>query len=337
MGGSSSRANVASADGKAQKVVAFRKSHGFDKIKEQMAMAVYGASAKNVSAPFVRIASRNVHGDFDIDSVGAIPTGPLSLIVVRLLEGAEAAAAAADEAKVPEKHALPKPGGGFRHKDDTFDEAKVPEVKRVDNATPPDKVFPLVVLGSSNVGKTSLIQRYRTDTFSPTHISTMGVACEFVSLTVGDVVIKIRISDTAGQDRFRSIAESHLPTAKGILILFDVTDAESFAHVAELAASVREKAPRVYAQGLVLLVGNKVDRTSRRVVTNRMAAEYAEKIKMPYFETSARDGVGIDPPFQYLATKLLNLYPKRLATFNTSTPSKTGGGGGRSTGRCAIM
>ena len=200
----------------------------------------------------------------------------------------------------------------------------------------------------------------------------MGVACDFVSLKIGDAVVKVRITDTAGQDRFRAIAESHLPSAKGVLIVFDVTDRESFAEVERVMKSIRAMNSSLMETRCVLLVGNKVDlvrpvpasfsphvshastpppppppqmfamfmKVSERRVTAREASELANSLKLPYFETSARDGVGIDPPFQYLATRLLNTFPKELAGFSADQRGQRTSQHSPSSGRlvaCSVM
>jgi len=75
-----------------------------------------------------------------------------------------------------------------------------------------------------------------------------------------------------------------------------------------------------------------------RVVSSREASLFASKLKVPYFETSAQDNVGVDPPFQYLATRMLNLYPKELIAFHDrkSPPSGDGTSSGKKM-RCVVM
>jgi len=91
----------------------------------------------------------------------------------------------------------------------------------------------------------------------------MGVSCEFLNFKIGDVVVKVRITDTAGQDRFRAIAESHLPSAKGVLVVFDVTDRHSFEETQALVRSIHTKNKKLLTSGCTLLIGNKVDLVSR--------------------------------------------------------------------------
>ena len=85
----------------------------------------------------------------------------------------------------------------------------------------------LLMLGDTGVGKTCLLVRYAYDSFSPTFITTIGIDFKIKHLDLDDAKVKLQIWDTAGQERFRTITVS-FKGAHGIILLYDVTDRETF-------------------------------------------------------------------------------------------------------------
>ena len=85
-----------------------------------------------------------------------------------------------------------------------------------------------VVVGDGAVGKTCLLVRYAYDSFSPTFITTIGIDFKIKHLDLDDAKVKLQIWDTAGQERFRTITVSYFKGAHGIILLYDVTDRETF-------------------------------------------------------------------------------------------------------------
>ena len=97
-----------------------------------------------------------------------------------------------------------------------------------------DFIFKIVLLGDSGVGKSNLVFRFTKNEFNKESKSTIGV--EFATKTVqieDDKLVKAQIWDTAGQERYRSIASSYYRGAVGALLVYDVTDRNSFNHVRE--------------------------------------------------------------------------------------------------------
>ena len=125
--------------------------------------------------------------------------------------------------------------------------------------------FKLVLLGESAVGKSSLVLRFVKDQFDDYRESTIGAA--FLTQTVSldaQTTVKFEIWDTAGQERFRTITNGYYRGADGILIVYDLTDRDSFDNVnmwyEEMSRSVNQKVVSV-------LIGNKLDMDSRRAVS----------------------------------------------------------------------
>lgn len=106
--------------------------------------------------------------------------------------------------------------------------------------------------------------------------------------------IKLQIWDTAGQERFRTITSSYYRGAHGIIIVYDITDMESFNNVKQWLSEIDK-----YANDSVrkLLVGNKCDLAESRVVDTAVAQAYADEIGIPFLETSAKESINVEEAF----------------------------------------
>jgi len=94
-----------------------------------------------------------------------------------------------------------------------------------------DYFFKILLIGDSGVGKSCLLLRFADDSWTDTHISTIGVDFKIKTLQLDGKVIKLQIWDTAGQERFRTITSSYYRGAQGIILVYDCTDQESFSNV----------------------------------------------------------------------------------------------------------
>jgi Ras-related protein Rab-1A len=114
--------------------------------------------------------------------------------------------------------------------------------------------------------------------------------------------VKLQIWDTAGQERFRTITSAYYRGADGIIMVYDVTNVESFDHVHDWLKEVN----RYAAEGTVkLLVGNKCDRTADQVVTSDQAKEFADELGISYLETSAKSAKNVEEAFLTMAKALI--------------------------------
>lgn len=91
-----------------------------------------------------------------------------------------------------------------------------------------DLIFKILLLGNQNVGKTSFILRYCEDKFSENQISSIGIDLKTKSINRNKRNIILQIYDTAGQEKFKSISRNYFKTADGILLLYDISNLESF-------------------------------------------------------------------------------------------------------------
>ena len=157
-----------------------------------------------------------------------------------------------------------------------------------------DYLFKLLLIGDSGVGKSCLLFRFTDNSYSESYISTIGVDFKIRTLEVDGKMIKIQIWDTAGQERFRTITSSYYRGAHGIIVVYDVTDKDSFSNIKQWLCEIER-----YATGPVnkLLVGNKCDLQSTRAVDTSTAAAYAQELGIPFLEISAKDSVNVDKAF----------------------------------------
>ncbi|KAH8346717.1 hypothetical protein KR084_008528 [Drosophila pseudotakahashii] len=202
---------------------------------------------------------------------------------------------------------------------------------------PSDYLFKLLLIGDSGVGKSCLLLRFADDTYTESYISTIGVdfvsdkeSCEnslclthriFIfqkirTIELDGKTIKLQIWDTAGQERFRTITSSYYRGAHGIIVVYDCTDQESFNNVKQWLEEIERYACENVNK---LLVGNKSDLTTKKVVDHTTAAEYAAQLGIPFLETSAKSATNVEQAFMTMAAEIKNrVGPPSSATDNAS-------------------
>merc|ERR1719240_169224 len=183
-----------------------------------------------------------------------------------------------------------------------------------------DYLFKLLLIGDSGVGKSCLLLRFADDTYTESYISTIGVDFKIRTIDLDGKTVKLQIWDTAGQERFRTITSSYYRGAHGIIIVYDVTDKESFNNVKHWINEIDKYA----ADGVnKLLVGNKCDLASKKVVAYDEAKELADSLGVRFMETSAKNAHNVEQAFQIMAGEIKS----RVA----SQPQAAKGGAGNTT------
>jgi Ras-related protein Rab-1A len=165
-----------------------------------------------------------------------------------------------------------------------------------------DYLFKILIIGDSGVGKSCILMQFADHTFSKSYISTIGVDFKIRTIDLDGKTVKLQIWDTAGQERFRTITSSYYRGAHGILLVYDVTDRESFNNIANQWMGEVGK----YAQNNVrlILVGNKSDLENKRQVLTSEGQDLAEKLNIPFVETSALSDKNIEKLFIDIARKV---------------------------------
>ena len=161
------------------------------------------------------------------------------------------------------------------------------------------RTFIITMLGETNVGKTTIVNVYAGTGFSDEYISTVGFDKyeKEVQIETGEKV-KIKLWDTGGQERFKSISQNTIKNCKGVVVVFDLTKKISFEKVTDWIEQVREITRKVP----VCLFGNKSD-LSNREVTQEEIDKLCKEQNLVYFETSAKNNTGITEGFN----KMVNL------------------------------
>jgi len=164
-----------------------------------------------------------------------------------------------------------------------------------------DFLFKLLLIGDSGVGKSCLLLRFADDTYTESYISTIGVDFKIRTVELDGKTIKLQIWDTAGQERFRTITSSYYRGAHGIIIVYDITDVESFNNVRQWLFEIDRFASEHVNK---LLVGNKSDLENKRAVTTASAKEFAEGLDIPFLETSAKNSTNVEEAFLTMAAQI---------------------------------
>lgn len=157
-----------------------------------------------------------------------------------------------------------------------------------------DHLFKLLLIGDSGVGKSCLLLRFADDTYTESYISTIGVDFKIRTIELDGKTIKLQIWDTAGQERFRTITSSYYRGAHGIIVVYDVTDQASFSNVKQWLQEIDRYACENVNK---LLVGNKCDLTTKKVVDYNTAKEFADGLGIPFLETSAKTATNVEEAF----------------------------------------
>jgi len=160
----------------------------------------------------------------------------------------------------------------------------------------------VVVLGDSGVGKSCLLKQFAKGLYDDLYVSTIGVDFETKKVSLDGALIKLYLWDTAGQERFRNITRSYYRGADAVLLVYDVTDEQSFGNVRLWLQDLRNSTSRPV---VTVLVGNKADLESRRVVSGEQGEVLAKELELPFFEASAKTSLNIESIFNLVAAEYL--------------------------------
>jgi len=166
-----------------------------------------------------------------------------------------------------------------------------------------DYLFKLLLIGDSGVGKSCLLLRFADHTYTESYISTIGVDFKIRTVELDGKTIKLQIWDTAGQERFRTITSSYYRGAHGIIVVYDCTDLDSFNNVKQWLNEIDRYASENVQK---LLVGNKVDLVSKKIVDTETGKSFADKLNISFLETSAKAATNVEKAFLTMAAEIKN-------------------------------
>ena len=166
--------------------------------------------------------------------------------------------------------------------------------------------FKILLVGDSEVGKTSFILRFCEDTFKEDSLATIGLDTKTKFLKRNDKKIQLIIWDTAGQERFKSLAKNIFKGAQGILLMYSIDKKSSFKAIKDWLNSIKERTD-IKKVGL-LIIGNKCDLPEeKREVDQEMVDTFKEKEKIDIIEGSAKNNINVNEAFILLIDKMLQL------------------------------
>ncbi|KAJ4460214.1 putative Ras-related protein Rab-21 [Paratrimastix pyriformis] len=162
--------------------------------------------------------------------------------------------------------------------------------------------FKVVFLGEGRVGKTSLVLRFVQNQYSDSQTSTIQASFLKKAVVIDDQPVLLTLWDTAGQERFHALGPIYYRDANGAVLVYDITDQESFNKVKKW---VRELHDQVGPNISIVICGNKCDLERQRVVDQKAAEEFARSVGARHFSTSAKANRNVADTFLYLAQDML--------------------------------
>ena len=150
-----------------------------------------------------------------------------------------------------------------------------------------DKTLKIIILGSSEVGKTCILNRYFHNDFKENLLSTVGIDFQTKFFKFDNQKIKVNYIDTAGEEKFRAISVNYLKGTNGVILVFDITNKETFDLLETWLNELKET--------------NKADLAEHREVTVEDANKLADNMKCKYFEASAKTGENIKEALDEIA------------------------------------
>ena len=163
------------------------------------------------------------------------------------------------------------------------------------------------IFGETAVGKTCICSTFLGLEFRGEHLTTVGIEKMSSSIKTEDgVELKLKLWDTAGQERFKSVSVKNLRYSQAAIVVFDLTEKESFEKVTDWLKEIREFSDKMP----VGLFGNKSDLIDKRVVTQEEINDLCKEENLVYFETSAKNNTGIKEGFSKVATMAFKIFGK---------------------------
>lgn len=165
-----------------------------------------------------------------------------------------------------------------------------------------DYLLKIMIIGNSGVGKSSMMLRYTDDVYVKQAIPTIGVDFRIRTIEYKKKIYKLQIWDTAGQERFKTITTSYYKGAQGIIIVYDVSDEESFNNLDKWINECKKFANHNVK---IILAANKTDiHESKHKITTQMGMDFAKIHGYKFVETSAKNNNGIDNVFKEMIVEI---------------------------------
>ncbi len=161
----------------------------------------------------------------------------------------------------------------------------------------PSYLYKVTTVGSSAVGKTSIILRYTTGKFREYYTPTLGADFSVKNMQLGDDKVRLQIWDLGSQDFLGAVRAGYYQGTRGVVYMFDVTRPETLEDLWDWKQEVD-----LHTKGVEsLVVANKTDLDSERQITEKDGRALAGKFRAGYIETSVKLNEGVDDAFMTIA------------------------------------
>lgn len=167
-------------------------------------------------------------------------------------------------------------------------------------------VLTILAVGNSTVGKTSIIKAFNGQSFSNNYLTTMAIDLTPVNTEIDidgvKTKIKVKVWDSAGQERYQTLVAQTVHNTEGIFIVYDVTQQSTFN---DLEKWIEKLDDLVTINAFpIIVIGNKIDLTEKRVVKKEVAEEFCQSHGFPYFETTCKKSETVFPAIKCLLQKV---------------------------------
>ena len=178
-----------------------------------------------------------------------------------------------------------------------------------------DEKIQIILVGESGVGKTSLIRRYTNNIFNSNHLETIGIEFYNKEEKINNKIIQIKFWDTAGQEIFHSLTKNFYRKADGIIIVYDITNKESFERIQDWIKSIYDNTD-TYKEIQMIIVGNKIDLEEMREVTKEDGIKIEKYYEIDFYEASAKNAEGVNNFMIKIIRDILNNKVNNRNTIN---------------------
>ena len=177
----------------------------------------------------------------------------------------------------------------------------------------------LLALGNSTVGKTAYLLRNTENTFKPS-LPTIGIDSRLKKIELENgKKVNAKFFDTSGQERFHSLSANFIKRADGIILMYDITNRESFDTISKWLDDIIDYKERDFP---IILVGNKCDLENERKVPKEEGESFANKLNVKFYETSNKDGINIEESSRELIKIVLSRMPDDIKQIKPIKPTR---------------